>query len=80
LELLLTIKEIKAFIHQFGVKQCCFFYKPATAPQPIKAVTAFNRLESLSSIGGFRISNQKIESYGFELYQYTSQQVYVFSG
>jgi hypothetical protein len=78
LELLLTVKEIKAFIHQFYIKQCCFFYKPSTAPQPIKAVDAFNRLKNLPSIGGLQISNQKIESYGFELYQYTNKQAYAF--
>ena len=79
LELLLTVKEIETFIHQFYIKQCCFFYKPSIAPQPIKVVEAFNRLKNLPPIGGLQISNQKIESYGFELYQYTSQQVYTFA-
>jgi hypothetical protein len=77
LQLLLDVPEIVSFIQQYLVRQCCFFNKKAQSPKHIKATDAFSRLSTVSS-NGFKMSNPDIEFYGFELWEFSGSQTYLF--
>jgi hypothetical protein len=72
LNMLLSVPEIKLFVDTFEVKRCCrFVNKPSEAPEPINAITIFNRANYLYNTGD-HLSNPEIEKYGFSLFRYLS--------
>lgn len=75
LKLLFDVDTIKSFVNQHELRECCFFNKQSNAPNPITATTAFNRINTIPS-NGFKMSNPDIESFGFELYEYSGTQIY----
>jgi hypothetical protein len=70
---LTTVHTIKTFIDNFKEKRCCFFNKKPNTPPVIIAVTAFNRVNTISQ-NGFKMSNPDIETFGFSLYEYSGEQ------
>jgi len=70
---LITVLTIKTFIDKFKEKRCCFFNKKPNTPSVIIAVTAFNRVNTISQ-NGFKMSNPDIEIFGFSLYEYSGEQ------
>ncbi|OAV65332.1 hypothetical protein Barb6_02906 [Bacteroidales bacterium Barb6] len=80
LEVITVVPEIDSFIKQHTTKQCFFFNKqPKECFKKINAVSAFNRVSALSS-DGFKMSNTDIESYGFELWEFSGAQTYKLKG
>jgi hypothetical protein len=77
LKLILAVKTIKNYIDNFNVKQCCYCNKQSKAPPSIEATTAFSRVNTYSK-NGFRMSNPDIESLGFELWEFSGTQTYLF--
>lgn len=75
LTLIMAVPTISAFANGHGVRQCCCFNKQSIAPAIISATTAFNRVSTIST-NGFKMSNPSIESFGFELYEYSGTQSY----
>ena len=77
LELIMNVPTIITFAKAHKFRHCCFFNKPAVAPPntSIKAPAAFGRLNRLTS-GGLKMSNPAIEAFGFELWEYSGNQVY----
>jgi hypothetical protein len=76
LRLLIAVPSIQAFINNHTIKQCCYFNKQSTSPPNISATRAFNRINTLSA-KGFKMSDSDIESFGFELFEYSGNQEYV---
>jgi hypothetical protein len=72
---LMNVPTIHSFINSYSIKRCCFFNKQATAPPSISATSAFNRFNTIA-INGIKMSNPAIEAFGFELYEYSGNQVY----
>lgn len=72
---LMIVKNIKAFIESYSVKQCCFFNKQSMSPPAITATTAFNRINTIAT-NGFKMTHSAIELLGFELYEYSGSQTY----
>jgi hypothetical protein len=70
------VPTINRFIKKHTVKHCCFFNKQANAPSGITATIAFGRLSALSP-HGFKMVNVDIESYGFELWEFSGSQAYL---
>ena len=72
---IVRVPVISAFINNFNVKKCCYSNKQSASPSPtIIATLAFNRINSLT-INGLKLSHPQIEALGFELYEYTGNQV-----
>ncbi|GEM_PF-39185 len=69
-----NVPSILYFLNKYRKKRCCFFNKKINSPHGIIATTAFNRLSTLST-NGYKISNPIIESYGFELWEFSGNQV-----
>jgi len=69
-----NVPSILYFLNKHRTKKCCFFNKQINSPLSIIATTAFNRLSTLSA-NGYKISNTLIESYGFELWEFSGNQV-----
>jgi len=73
------VSEIKLFIEQHSVKQCCYFNKKTQSPSnKITAPATFGRLSDIAP-HGFEMSNSEIESLGFELWEFSGSQVYLFA-
>lgn len=70
------VPDIETFIKRHSTKHCCFFNKQAHAPTGINAIVAFGRLNSLSP-NGYRMPNPDIESFGFELWEFSGSQTYI---
>lgn len=70
---LIQVPQILSFISSFNEKRCCFFNKKPNSPLGITAVTAFNRVNTISQ-NGLKMSNPDIENYGFDLYEYSAEQ------
>lgn len=70
-----AVVTIANFINNFQIKRCCFFNKQSHSPTPINATSAFGRINNLAP-NGFKMENKEIESYGFELYEYSGNQIY----
>lgn len=68
------VPSILHFLNKYRKKRCCFFNKKINSPHGIVATTAFNRLSTLSA-NGYQISNPIIDSYGFELWEFSGNQV-----
>jgi hypothetical protein len=75
LELIMQVHSISAFADAFENKKCCFFNKQSMAPKPINATGAFNRINAIA-INGIKTANKVINSYGFELFEYSGGQAY----
>lgn len=71
---LMAVSSIVTFIDNYHTKRCCFFNKQAVSPPIIKATSAFNRLNTITT-NGLKMSNVTIEAFGFELYEYVGGQV-----
>ncbi|GAB6012553.1 hypothetical protein [Viscerimonas tarda] len=76
IQILSGVPEILRFVQQHLVRQCCFFNKKAQSPKHIKATEAFGRLPTLSP-HGFKMTNPDIESYDFELWEFSGEQTYL---
>lgn len=74
LTLIMDVPAIAAFAHTHTSRHCCFFNKQAMSPPTIQATTAFNRVNTINR--GFKMSNPDIEALGFELWEYSGNQVY----
>ncbi|MCW3105954.1 MAG: hypothetical protein JWQ09_460 [Segetibacter sp.] len=72
---LMSVPTINAFANNYLIKHCCFFNKQSAAPPTITATIAFNRINTITNTG-FRMANAAIESFGFELYEYSGNQIY----
>jgi hypothetical protein len=70
---LTDVLAIKTFIDNFKERRCCFFNRKPNTPSGIIAVTAFNRVNTISQ-NGFKMSNPDIETFGFILYEYSGEQ------
>ncbi|OCB78416.1 hypothetical protein [Flavobacterium crassostreae] len=68
-----TVPTIVSFIANFTVKKCCYCNTQSTAPNPLSATVAFNRLSTIST-NGLKLSNADIENFGFELWEYSGNQ------
>lgn len=75
---LLAVSAIKQYIQKHPVKRCCFFNKQPNAPKKIEAVRAFNRQNELAR-HGFKMTNEAIESLGFEFWTFAGEQFFRFS-
>jgi hypothetical protein len=75
---LMAVPTIETFANTHSIKQCCFFNKQSNSPITINATAAFNRASTISS-SGLKMSNADIEAFGFELYEYSGNQVYTLS-
>jgi hypothetical protein len=80
-QLLATLSEIyrvptiQKFINSFVIKKCCYSNKQAIPPSvTVIATTAFNRINTLVT-NGLKLSYPPIEVFGFELYEYSGNQV-----
>ena len=71
-----SVPDIDSFIKQHNIKHCCFFNTQIHAPIGIIATKAFSRLSSVVT-NGYRISNPDIESFGFELWEFSGNQIYL---
>jgi hypothetical protein len=77
LKTIIAIKSIQDFIDRHIIKQCCIFSKQPIVPSiQIEAISAFNRLSTLSS-NGYKMSNREIEGLGFELWEFSGSQTYL---
>ncbi|MDR3286468.1 MAG: hypothetical protein LBT27_03390 [Prevotellaceae bacterium] len=76
LKLITAVNSIQNYIANFSIKRCCYFNKQAHSPQNITATNAFNRLNTLAQ-NGFKMSYPDIETFGFEYYEYSGNQIYV---
>ena len=76
LQLISAVSTINAFINQHVIKQCCYFNKKYQSPRDIRAISAFNRINSYSQ-NGYKMSDSDIESYGFELWEFSGNQTFV---
>lgn len=72
------VSEIDNFIKRHSTKHCCFFNKQSLSPIGISAIIAFSRLSSITP-NGFKMSNPEIESFGFELWEFSGSQTYLLS-
>jgi hypothetical protein len=77
LTLLMHVPSIATFANTHTFRHCCFFNKQSMSPPTIIATTAFNRLSTLAP-SGLKMSNPAIEAFGFELWEYSGNQVYNF--
>ena len=68
-----TVPAIVSFISNFTIKKCCYCNTQSTAPNPLSATVAFNRLSTISP-NGLKLSNIDIENLGFELWEYSGNQ------
>jgi len=75
---LLNVPTIVAFVNTFTEKKCCFFNKRIQAPPPILAVTAFNRINTIT-VNGFQIKNAIIEALGFTFHKYYGGHQFILS-
>ena len=74
---LLRVPSIAAFVNTFTIKRCCFFNKKIhLAPAPINAVTAFNKVNTITQ-NGLQVSHPQIEALGFEYYKYYNGEQFV---
>jgi hypothetical protein len=78
LALLMEVPEISEFANGYSIRRCCYFNKKEEATVSIIAVDAFNQLNTLNK-KGFKLSNPDIESFGFELFEYSGSVEYIFS-
>jgi hypothetical protein len=76
LMLLMAVPTIQNYANTCAKKRACIFNKQTSAPPPINAISAFNRITTHTP-NGIPLSNQFIESFGFELYEYTGGQCFV---
>jgi hypothetical protein len=70
------VPDIGNFIKKHSTKHCCFFNKQVHAPKGIRATDAFSRLATFSE-NGYHMTNPEIESYGFELWEFSGSQTYL---
>jgi hypothetical protein len=70
------VPAIKDFANKHATKHCCFFNKQSNAPISVTATIAFGRLSTLS-LSGFKLSDTDIESYGFELWEFSDSQTHL---
>lgn len=75
LRLIMAVPSIAAFANTHTFRRCCFFNKQAMAPPTITATTAFNRGNTINR--GLKMSNLGIEALGFELWEYSGNQVFI---
>jgi len=73
-----NVPNINSFIERHTIKHCCFFNKQPHTPIGIIATTAFSRLSSIVS-NGYKMSDSDIESFGFELWEFSGNQTYLLS-
>lgn len=76
LKTIIEVKIIQNFIDNYDTKMCCIFNKQPHSPIGITATAAFSRLSSVVT-NGFKMSNPDIESYGFELWEFPDNQIYL---
>jgi len=76
LEDISNVPDIDSLIKRHAIKHCCFFNAQAHAPIGIIATVAFNRL-SFMNPNGYKMSNPDIESYDFELWEFSGNQTYL---
>jgi len=76
LKIIIDVKAIHNFINNYHTKMCCIFNKPPLPPTGITAIVAFSRLSSVAT-NGFKMSNPDIEYYGFELWEFSYDQIYL---
>lgn len=72
---LMSVPSINSFANSYTVKHCCFFNKQSVSPPLINASAAFNRINTIA-INGIKMVNAGIESFDFELYEYSGSQIY----
>jgi hypothetical protein len=72
------VPEINSFLQHYNIKHCCYFNKKIQAPQSIRATNTFRRQSFVLSHGS-KMSNPDIESYNFELWEFSGNQTYLFS-
>ncbi|HEY9005225.1 MAG TPA: hypothetical protein VIM75_03780 [Ohtaekwangia sp.] len=72
---LMNVPTIRSFIEVYTNRHCCFFNKQSTSPPALTATVAFNRINTLTS-NGFKMPNPAIGALGFELYEYSGNQIY----
>jgi len=72
---LMNVDTIATFANNFTIRRCCFFNKRVVSPPIINAGNAFNRISTVVP-QGLQLENPIIESYGFELYEYTGGQFF----
>jgi hypothetical protein len=78
LQVILQVQSINQFANTHSVKHCCFFsQQPQTELQDINVTAAFNRQNTYSH--GFKTTNQDIENYGFEFWEFYATQTYLLS-
>jgi hypothetical protein len=75
LTIIMEVPAIKAFVNKHSIRQCCFFNKQSIAPPAISAIVAFNRLNKIIT-NGLNMQDKAIESFSFELWEYSGNQVY----
>lgn len=72
---IIRVPTIAAFINNFTTKKCCYSNKqPAIPSVTISATLAFNRVNSIVT-NGLKLSHPQIEALGFELFEYTGNQI-----
>ena len=77
LKTIISVKSICEFINKYDNKHCCIFNKkPAKFSEQINAIEVFNRLSSIMP-HGYQMRNPDIESYGFELWEFSNNQTYL---
>ena len=76
LETIISVHDIKSFIDSKNVKRCCYFNKQSSSPTSLNATIAFNRLSSIYP-DGFKMRCPKIETLGFEFYEYKGEQTLI---
>ncbi len=70
-----AVPSIKCFINSYSVKRCCYFNKKVQAPAiQIKAAQSFGRLRDIKC--GFKMPVPDIESFGFEMWEFSGNQTY----
>lgn len=69
-----NVASIQTFLNKHIIRKCCFFNKQINPPHGITAIAAFNRLSTLSN-NGYQLSNSVIESYNFELWEFSGNQI-----
>ncbi|GHS93694.1 hypothetical protein FACS1894207_0560 [Bacteroidia bacterium] len=61
-----------------ATKQCCYFNKKVQSPSTkINTPTAFSKLSEVVPHGS-KMSNSTIESYDFELWEFSGNETYLF--
>lgn len=78
LQLLLAVPSIHHYSNQFASRKCCYWNKQPVAPTPLQpTISGFNRVNQLVP-QGMKLSNPSINALGFDYYEFSDPQVFVF--